>query len=89
MCEIYSVAKKEHGDVTAIRIFKIISVLKNEICFDNLIKSHIYGCHALNGDRKGQYGFYLEHPYRLVVKPLEKNTIALVIEVVDYHDKKK
>lgn len=57
--------------------------------------------HALRGNRKGQWGLDLEHPTRLVIKPigdplpiskdgwLDTNKILAVeiIEVGDYHGK--
>jgi len=57
-------------------------------------------CHAMKGDRKGQYAVNVVHPYRLVFEPdhdpvprsadggvdLAAVTAIVIIEVVDYHD---
>lgn len=55
-------------------------------------------CHALSGERSGQYAVDAKHPFRLVFKPchkvptlpgggldLSKVVDIKIIEVVDYH----
>ena len=57
-------------------------------------------CHAMKGDRKGQYAVDLVHPFRLAFAPdhdplprradggidLTAVTAIVILEVVDYHD---
>lgn len=49
-----------------------------------LLSQRVGGCHALSGNRKGQYAMTLINPYRLVFKVREKDN-ALIVEIVDYH----
>lgn len=42
-------------------------------------------CHALIGDRKGQYAMDLEPPYRFTVDKDGNIQIASIIEIIDYH----
>lgn len=53
---------------------------------EEMIQFRIGRCHALKGNRKGQYAVDLEHPYRLVfTKHGNEIEIAHILEIVDYH----
>lgn len=81
------------------RVFlRRINVLRAAVCFEDLrnVPGHF---HELNQDRKGQWGFDLNGPYRLIVTPLNRpipldgcngydwSAIkgAVVVEIVNYH----
>lgn len=57
-----------------LRVFKLMELLSHRIG----------GCHALTGNRRGQYAMSLIHPYRLIFTVRQTET-ALIVEIVDYH----
>ena len=76
--------------------------LDSILASDNLaVLKSLYGhCHALKGNRKGQWALNLDNPYRLIFEPiddplpksengwinLEKITTVRILEIGDYHD---
>ena len=43
-------------------------------------------CHALEGNRRGQYAMDLAHPYRLIFVEEDEMTVSVRIEQIeDYH----
>lgn len=86
ICTTYSYAVKKHGDRMAERIFRRINEITATDSVEDLIKYSIGRCHPLKEDRKGQYAMDLVHPYRLVFKKKNENSIIVIIlEVTDYH----
>lgn len=83
ICEDYEIAIREIGQNSA---DKLKSRLMELLTFDlkYLLQYRVGGCHALTGNRKGQYAMYLDHPNRLIFKVKQTKT-ALIIEIVDYH----
>ena len=57
ICTNAKVADREYGSQMSAKIHMRI---------DEMIQFRIGRCHALKGNRKGQYAVDLEHPYRLV-----------------------
>jgi len=60
-----------------------------------MISKRIGGCHSLEGSYKDCYAMNLDHPYRLIIKPIlnEKNELSKVEiveiqEIIDYHNNK-
>lgn len=51
-----------------------------------LVEKGLGRCHALTGNRKGQYAVDLEHPKRMIFT-VELNIveISIILEIVDYH----
>ena len=54
---------------------------------EQMIRFRIGRCHALHGNREGQFAVDLEQPHRLIFeKVLDEIKIVSVIEIVDdYH----
>ncbi|MBR0307866.1 MAG: plasmid maintenance system killer protein [Mogibacterium sp.] len=92
VCNNFSIAKKEYGDLMAHKIHEVIDYLRAANTVDLLVHSRIGGCHPLKGNRKGQYAFYLVHPQRLIftVKKEEISVYCIeetarVEDIEDYH----
>ena len=86
VCTDVRTAEKQYGCQMAEKIQLRIDQIAAADSIGMLVQLHIGGCHALTGDRKGQYAMDLVHPYRLVFQ--EKNgyiEVALILEIVDYH----
>ena len=88
----YAVKKmgKRRADVYAVRI----DALERSVDLESL-KCMAGRFHELSGNRAGQWACDLDHPYRLIFKPVlnsDGNIIGLIIEntvsvleIVDYH----
>lgn len=63
----------------------------NELSFwddtvEELIRFSIGRCHALRGDRIGEYAMDLVHPYRLVFRKKDDVLeIVIISSIEDYH----
>lgn len=79
-------AEKSYGVQMAERIHMRIDQISAANTVEEMVHYRIGRCHALHGDRNGQYAMDLVHPYRLI---FEKRggliQVALIIEIVDYH----
>ncbi len=90
---------KNYGKENAKHIVRRMAVLQTANTLDDVPKAKPDRCHALTGNRKGQFAVDLKHPYRLVFIPnhepvpqkvdagidLSKVTAILIINVEDYH----
>lgn len=89
MCEDYRLATREWGPDNA---KAIVQRLNDILAFENLemlIASRRGRCHALYGDRKGQFAMYLKHGLRPGTEgweQLAQVTEVIIKEVSDYHD---
>lgn len=85
-CTDYSITKKVHGDKMAIKIHQRIGEISAADSIELLVRCKIGRCHALNGDRNGEYVMDLVQPHRLVFKQdiMETETV-LVINIENYH----
>lgn len=91
-------AQRKLGAEQAKAYLRRINMLKAAVCFEDLrnVPGHF---HELHQDRKGQWSFDLNGPYRLIVTPLltpiptnasggydwSKIRCAVVVEIVNYH----
>lgn len=51
-----------------------------------IVQFRLGRCHALVGDRKGEYAVDLIQPYRLIFEKVGDNIqIAKIVEIADYH----
>lgn len=91
---------KKYGTENAKLLTKRLDQLK---AIDNLgfaIQFKIGRCHPLTGNYKGCYALDLDHPDRLIIRPVNDKNLDLsniknlllidtieVVEVVDYHGK--
>jgi proteic killer suppression protein len=79
-------ATKQHGPQMADVIHLRIDQIEAADSVEFMIQHRIGRCHALQGNRKGEYAVDLVHPYRLVfTKKGEEIQIARIMEIVDYH----
>lgn len=86
LCTNYSLAVKKLGKERAIKLKLRLNQISAANSVEALVINHIGGCHALSGDRVGQYAMHLTEPYRLIFKILGNEIeIVNIIEVVDYH----
>lgn len=86
ICEDASVATRTHGERMALIIHQRVDELSAAPTVEMLVQYRIGGCHPLTGNRAGQYGMSLVHPYRLVFEKVTENAIEVrILEIVDYH----
>jgi proteic killer suppression protein len=86
---------KAYGARQAKKIMLRVSVLRAAATLEEVPTSPPDRCHALVGDRSGQFAVDLAHPYRLVFRPCAEATGSLtrregvtcieIISVEDYH----
>ena len=91
-------AQRKLGSDQAKAYLRRINILQSANCFEDLrnVPGHF---HELHHDRKGQWGFDLNGPYRLIVTPLQNHIPtnnnggfdwsaiknAIIVEIVNYH----
>ena len=86
VCTNADEARKRYGQRMARDISACIDALAAADSVEELIQGHIFRCHALTGNRKGQYAMDLVHPYRLIFEKGDDGAFyVIVIEIVDYH----
>ena len=86
ICTNAKVADREYGSQMSAKIHMRIDEIRAVDTVEEMIQFRIGRCHALKGNRKGQYAVDLEHPYRLVfTKYGNEIEIAHILEIVDYH----
>ena len=61
------------------KIHMRISQLQVALSVENLLRDHIGRCHALTGNRLGQYAMDLIHPYRLIFVKETESIITVKI----------
>ena len=85
-CTKASYAEKKFGLRMAEKIQMRIDQIQAASNVEEMVQYGVGRCHALKGNRKGQYAMDLVHPMRLV---FEKNgstvQIAVIQEIVNYH----
>ncbi len=60
-----------------------IMLLRNVNRLDSIPRLNAYALHKLGGDRKGQWAFTINGPWRLVFE--FKDGDAYNVEIIDYH----
>ena len=86
VCINASVATKSYGSEMAFKIHLRIDQISAANDVLELVNNSIGRCHALKGNKNGQYAMDLVHPYRLIFI-VEDNQISVaeIQEIVDYH----
>lgn len=86
-CNNFSFASKIYGYNIAIKLHTKIDQLIAALSIEELLRYRIGRCHALTGNRSGQYAMDLVHPYRLIfeVNICGDIQVSEVIEIIDYH----
>lgn len=86
ICTDADTARKTYGKRMAAKIHTRIAELDAADDVETMVRYRIGRCHALTGNRKGQFALDLEHPYRLIFT--EVNTeiqVVCIVEITDYH----
>ena len=103
ICNTYALAKKEYGEDVARKLMQRLNELRAAECLGQISHLPPPQLHEIGGIRPGCYGIHLKEPFRLVIKPantpvpkkqdggidLQKVNFISVIEVEDYHGKRK
>lgn len=91
-CDDYRKAQSKYGDRCAKLLHQRVRELKSADSLDQMVEYRIGRCHRLTGDLKGKYALDLDHPYRLIVEPVNDEygevigiKIVKLLEVKDYH----
>lgn len=86
ICTIAHEAEVKHGQRMAELIHQRIDEIGGFTSVEMIIQFKIGKCHALTGDRKGQYAMNLVYPQRLVFEKCgNKGQIVRIMEITDYH----
>ena len=86
VCTNATKAKRKYGTANAQKIFVRLRQLAAVLSVEELLKIHSGRCHALEGNRKGQYALDLVHPLRMIFRKVQKDGKTIcIIEIVDYH----
>lgn len=86
VCTDAQEARKKYGQKMAEKIQQRIGEISAAPSVETLVQFKIGRCHALGGNRNGQYAMDLVHPYRLVFKKNGTDIqIVKILEIVDYH----
>lgn len=86
VCTDAAAAVRAYGKPLAVKLRQRIKQLRDATSAAQMIQDRTGRCHALAGDRRGQYALDLAHPYRLVFEQRgDVVRIALILEIVDYH----
>lgn len=83
LCEDPELAVRVLGQDCTHILYRRLKQLKNSR-LSELIRFRIGDCHALSGDRLGQYAMSLSQPLRVVFRTNAQET-AIILEIVDYH----
>lgn len=91
VCTNANKAQEKWGKKQSEKIFQRLQELSIVDTVDELITYRFGRCHALTGDRKGQYAMDLIHPYRLIFS-ITDDTVqiadvetAMIEDITDYH----
>ena len=85
VCTDFSAASRKYGYRMTELIFKRIEQIQYADDVEGLVSARIGRCHALKGDRAGQFAMDLIHPYRLIFERLgEVVQIARIVEILDF-----
>lgn len=88
ICEDKKVSVKSYGIDMANKIKLRINEIRASDSVEEMIQYQIGRCHALVGDRFGEYAVDLVQPFRLIfIKNDDTKQIKVVkiMEIIDYH----
>ena len=92
--------KRTYGPENARLITRRLDQIKAASTFAEVIQMRIGRCHSLEGNLDGLYALDLDHPDRLIIKPViardaDKSRVdfsvvkeVIIMEVRDYHGKR-
>lgn len=82
-CKEFKQACRAFGINSAKKLIQRINEIKAAPTLADLNMFPPTRCHALKGDRKGQFAVYIEHPKRLIFEPLGKKEDIYVNGVLE------
>lgn len=86
ICTVYEEARKKYGDKMAEKIHQRIGEITSAESVEVMVQFRLGRCHALAGERKGEYAVDLVQPYRLIFEKVGDDIqIARIVEIGDYH----
>ncbi|HOC70905.1 MAG TPA: type II toxin-antitoxin system RelE/ParE family toxin [Candidatus Hydrogenedentes bacterium] len=71
-CESFAALRNAYGEVIARQVVKRLNALKAADCIEDLDPLPPVRCHALKGNRQGQYAMNVGQPFRLIFEPLDE-----------------
>lgn len=98
MTDDYALCCRKMGDVRARLLFARLGAFEDARTLENVL--NLPGrFHALSGNRQGQWACDLDHPYRLIFRPISDSipvypndryilseiTAVEILEITDYH----
>lgn len=81
----YRRANRAYGEQVARKYIQRINLIQQARQFDDLLRLPGLRCHALQGDRKGQYAINLTGFYRLIFRLTGNQLEIVMIEEVSKH----
>ena len=78
-------ANRAYGEQVARKYIQRINLIQQAQQFDDLLRLPGLRCHALQGDRKGQYAINLTGFYRLIFRLTGNQLEIVMIEEVSKH----
>lgn len=88
ICEDKKVAIKTYGTDIAKKIKMRLNEIRASDSVEEMIQYQIGRCHALVGDRNGEYALDLVHPFRLIFTKCDDTKqirVVKIMEITDYH----
>ena len=82
-------ATSELGRRAALTYKEIVETIEFADDFRNLIESRPYGMHRLTRDRRNQWAMRLSRGLRLIVQPDSTYSVTIIVEIVDYHRRRR
>jgi len=88
----YNKLSQKHGARQAKKTIQRINELNAAESLHDINILRAPGLHSLSGKQKGFWAVNLVHPFRLIIEPLDGDTVELkrvtkvkIIELIDYH----
>ena len=82
-------AKRDLGVRAALTLKTIADTIENTQDFRELVRLKRFNMHRLTGDRRHQWAMRLSSGLRLIVQPDATYSVTIVIEIVDYHRRRR
>jgi toxin HigB-1 len=82
-CSDYKLLTKSYGQITAKKLIKVLDALKAAECLNDISPFPPFRRHKLEGDLKNCFAIDLDHPNRVIIKPLIAGEldITLIAEI--------
>ncbi len=81
--------QKSFGSDMAVQIHLRIKQLQAADSLEDMVKSHVGGCHPLKGNLQGVYALHLKEPHRMLVVKIVQDSKDYTVKIQkiedDYH----